>query len=90
LVDQHVRATEFVADSPDEAAADAASVIGSGVSEQLAREALDSQASDFVSDPRSITEGAATMGEIVAGLGNIESPVPESELFAFEAYDAIQ
>jgi ABC-type nitrate/sulfonate/bicarbonate transport systems, periplasmic components len=30
LVDQHVRATEFVADSPDEAAADAASVIGSG------------------------------------------------------------
>lgn len=90
LVEQHTRATEFVADSPDEAAADAASVIGSGVSEELAREALDSRASDFVSDPRAITEQAATMGEIVTGLGNIEAPVPESELFAFEPYDATQ
>lgn len=90
LVNQHVRATEFVADSPDEAAADAASVIGSGVNEELARTALDSQASDFVSDPRSVTDGTATMGEIVADLGNIESTVPESELFAFGTYDAIQ
>jgi len=30
------------------------------------------------------------MGEIVAGLGNIDAPVPESDLFAFEPYDAIQ
>jgi NitT/TauT family transport system substrate-binding protein len=90
LVEQHTRATEFITESPDEASADAASVIGSGVSEALAREALDSRASDFVSDPRSITDQAATMGEIVAGLGNIDAPVPESDLFAFEPYDAIQ
>lgn len=90
LVEQHTRATEFVDDSPDAAAADAASVIGSGVSDELARQALDSQASDFVSDPRSITEQAATMGEIVTGLGNIDAPVDESELFAFEPFDATQ
>ena len=90
LVEQHARATEFVEDSPDAAAADAASVIGSGVTDELAREALDSRASDFVSDPRSITEQAATMGEIVTGLGNIEAPVAESTLFEFEPFDTIQ
>ena len=89
LVDQHVRATEFVADSPEAAAADAASVIGSGVSEALASEAIASRASDFVSDPHSITDQTSTMAEFVAGVGNIAEPVPTSDLFAFEAYDTV-
>ena len=87
LVDQHVRATEFVADSPEAAAVDAASVIGSGVSEELASEAMGSRASDFVSDPHSITDQTSTMAEFVAGVGNIAEPVPTTDLFAFEAYD---
>ena len=89
LVDQHVRATEFVADSPEVAAADAASVIGAGVSEALASEAIASRASDFVSDPHSITDQTSTMAEFVAGVGNIAEPVPTSDLFAFEAYDTV-
>jgi NitT/TauT family transport system substrate-binding protein len=90
LVDQHVRATEFIAESPSEAAADAASVIGSGVSENLASEAMGSRASDFVSDPHSITDQASTMADFVAAVGNIAEPVPTAALFAFEAYDATQ
>jgi len=90
LVDQHVRATEFVGESPDQAAVDAVSVIGSGVSDDLAREALDSRASDFVSDPHAITDQTATMAEIVTELGNIEEPIPEADLFAFGPYDALQ
>jgi len=90
LADQHVRATEFVADSPEAAAADAASVIGSGVSEELASEAMGSRASDFVSDPHSITDQTSTMAEFVAGVGNIVEPVPTADLFAFEAYDTIR
>jgi NitT/TauT family transport system substrate-binding protein len=90
LVEQHIAATEFTADSPDTAAAHAASVIGSGVSEDLATAAMDSKASEFISDPHAITDQAATMGEFVASVGNIEEPVPTEELFAFDPYDALQ
>lgn len=90
LVDQHVAATEFTADSPDAAAGHAASVIGSGVSEELATAAMDSQASDFLSDPHAITDQAATMGEFVASVGNIEEQVATEDLFAFDPYDASQ
>ena len=90
LVEQHVAATEFTADSPDAAAAHAASVIGSGVDEDLATAAMDSRASDFFSDPHAITDQAATMGEFVANLGNIEEPVATADLFAFDPYDAVR
>ena len=90
LVEQHVAATDFTADSPNAAAAHAASVIGSGVSEDLATAAMDSKASEFISNPHTITNQAATMGEFVANVGNIEDPVASENLFAFDAYDAIQ
>ncbi|ELY96312.1 ABC transporter substrate-binding protein [Natrialba taiwanensis] len=90
LIEQHMVATEFTANSPDAAAADAASVIGSGVSEDLATAAMDSQASDFISDPHAITDQTETMGEFVANVGNIEEPIATENLFAFDPYDAIQ
>ena len=90
LVEQHIAATNFTADSPDAAAGHAASVIGSGVSEDLAKAAMDSKASEFISDPHAITDQAATMGEFVASVGNIEEPVATEDLFAFDPYDALQ
>jgi len=90
LVEQHTAATQFTAESPDTAAAHAASVIGSGVSEELATTAMDSQASDYISDPHAITDQATTMSEFVANVGNIEQPVGTENLFAFDPYDAIQ
>jgi NitT/TauT family transport system substrate-binding protein len=90
LVEQHIAATEFTADSPDAAAGHAASVIGSGVSEELAKAAMESKASEFISDPHAITDQAATMGEFVASVGNIEEPVATEDLFAFDPYDALQ
>ncbi|WP_432508920.1 ABC transporter substrate-binding protein [Halorubrum ezzemoulense] len=90
LVEQHVAATEFTGNSPDAAASHAASVIGSGVSEDLATAAVDSKASEFISDPHAITDQAATMGEFVANVGNIEEPVATEDLFAFDPYDALQ
>ena len=89
LVEQHTAATEFIANSPAAAASHAASVIGSGVSEDLAEAAIESRASDFISDPHTITDQTATMGEFVANVGNIDEPVPTEELFAFGPYDAI-
>ena len=51
---------------------------------------MDSQASDFFSNPHAITDHAATMGEFVANVGNIEEPVATENLFAFDPYDASQ
>ncbi len=90
LVEQHISATEFTAESPDTAAGHAASVIGSGVSENLATEAVDSRASAFTSNPHHITDQAATMCKFVANVGNIEEPIATENLFAYESYDAIQ
>ncbi|XVH33339.1 ABC transporter substrate-binding protein (plasmid) [Haloferacaceae archaeon DSL9] len=90
LVKQHLAATEFTAHSPDAAAENAASVIGSGVSEDLAKTAMDSEASDFLSDPHAVADQAATMGEFVASVGNIEEPIATENLFTFGPYDAIQ
>ena len=59
LVEQHVAATEFTRDSPDAAAAHAASVIGSGVSEHLPTTSMASQASAFFSTPHPITDPPA-------------------------------
>ena len=87
LVEQHTAATEFTRGTPDTAAVHAASVIGSGVSEDLARAAMESEASDFFSDPHAITDQAATMGEFVVNVGNIEEPVATENLFAFDPYD---
>lgn len=89
LVEQHTAATEFTANSPDVAASHAASVIGSGVSVDLAETAIESQASDFISDPHAITDQATTMGEFVASVGNIDEAILTEELFAFGPYDAI-
>ncbi|SFR91106.1 NitT/TauT family transport system substrate-binding protein [Halomicrobium zhouii] len=90
LVERHVAATEFTTDSPDDAAAHAASVIGSGVSRDLAETAMDSRASEFLSDPHAITDQAATMGAFVADVGNVDEPVATEDLFAFGPYDAIR
>jgi NitT/TauT family transport system substrate-binding protein len=90
LVEQHVAATGFTTESPDTAAAHAASVIGAGVSKPLAAAAMESRASDFLSNPHTVTDQAATMGEFVASVGNIDEPVPTENLFAADAYDALQ
>jgi NitT/TauT family transport system substrate-binding protein len=88
LVQQHVAATDFTESSPDVAAAHAASVIGSGVSENLATAAIDSEASEFISNPHAITDQTARMGEFVSNAGNIEEPIWTENLFAFAPYDA--
>ena len=40
--------------------------------------------------PEPITDQAATMGEFVTNVGNVEQPVATQNLFAFDPYDAIR
>ncbi|MFC6720428.1 ABC transporter substrate-binding protein [Halovenus amylolytica] len=90
LVEKHSRATAFIQDSPDVAAADAAAVIGDAVDETRARAALDSRASDFLSDPHTIAPQTAPMAEFVADVGNTDQIVATEQLFEFGVYDAVQ
>ncbi|EMA55941.1 nitrate/sulfonate/bicarbonate ABC transporter periplasmic protein [Halococcus salifodinae DSM 8989] len=89
FVEQHSKATQFLRENPKKAAEDAAAVIGSGVSTELAREAIDSQASDFLSDPHELRDQAATMAEFVKEVGNTDSVVSPDQLFDFEVYDTV-
>lgn len=89
FVEQHIKATQFVRQNPKKAAEDAAAVIGSGVSTELARQAVDSRASDFVSNPHQVREQAATMARFVEEVGNTSSVVSPSQLFDFSVYDGV-
>lgn len=89
LVEQHVRATRLAIENPDTAADHAANVIGDGVSRRLAREAMESDASDFVSDPTAVTERTNVMAEYVAALGNTDTVVSADRLFDPSVYDAV-
>jgi NitT/TauT family transport system substrate-binding protein len=89
LVSAHVDATNFIRDNPEAAARDASAVIGSGVSDDLAVRAMDSTASNFLSDPHAITSQTETMAQYVADVGNTDAVVDNEQLFHFGAYDAI-
>jgi NitT/TauT family transport system substrate-binding protein len=89
FVEQHSRATRFVRENPKRAAEDAATVIGSGVTTELAREAIDSRASDFLTDPHEVEDQAATMAQFVEEVGNTSSVVSPEQLFDFSIYDGI-
>ena len=89
FVQQHSKATQFLRENPKRAAEDAAAVIGSGVSTELARQAIDSRASDFLSDPHEIREQAKTMAQFVKEVGNTGSVVSPDQLFDFSVYDSV-
>ncbi|MFB6092895.1 MAG: ABC transporter substrate-binding protein [Haloquadratum sp.] len=90
FVRQHRRATTFAEENPDRAARDASAVIGpSTLPEKIAREAMDSRASDFITDPHKIADGAAVFSEYAAQLGKIGEPLSNEQLFDFGVYDAL-
>ena len=89
LVSAHVDATTFVRNNPKQAAKDASAVIGSGVSDDLAIAAMESKASNYLSDPHAITSQTKQMAEYVAAVGNTDGVVSNENLFHFDAYDAV-
>ncbi|WP_440766514.1 ABC transporter substrate-binding protein [Natronorubrum sp. DTA7] len=89
LVEQHARATELANNQPDVAAEHAASVIGDGVDVTLAREAIESAASDFISDPTVIADQSDQMAEYVASLGNTDEVVGADRLINRTVYENV-
>jgi len=89
FIRQHVRATEFTNANPDTAAEHASAVIGSALPTDIAKEAMDSKASAFISNPHRIEDGAAIFSDYAARLGKIETALSTEELFDDGLYDEV-
>ncbi|MFB6091369.1 MAG: ABC transporter substrate-binding protein [Halobellus sp.] len=90
FVKQHQRATTFAEENPDKAAKDASAVIGkSSLPVEIARKAMDSRASDFITDPHKIADGAQVFSEYAARLGKIGKPLSNDAMFDFGVYDSL-
>ncbi|WP_049987438.1 ABC transporter substrate-binding protein [Halobellus rufus] len=90
FVEQHQRATTFANESPDAAAQHASTVIGeSSLPVETARAAMDSRASDFITDPHKIEDGAQIFSEYAAQSGKIDEALSNDAMFDFGVYDSL-
>ncbi|HUA52870.1 MAG TPA: ABC transporter substrate-binding protein [Candidatus Sulfotelmatobacter sp.] len=89
LVELHVRATEFVRNNPDRAAADVVEFLGRGlVDPAIIRKALTSETTRLIADPRAIVEATRQLQSYQERLGTQTAPIDVDALFDFSFYDA--
>ncbi|WP_435335059.1 ABC transporter substrate-binding protein [Haloarchaeobius sp. TZWWS8] len=90
FLEQHKRATEFINSNPDQAAKDAAAVIGEDVLPvEIAKKAMQSKGSNFISDPHAIEDGAKIFAEYAHELGKTKSKLSVSDVFDYSLYDSL-
>lgn len=87
FLQQHVNATEFINDNPDETADIIES--GIGMDRDLARQALDGPLSNFVTDPREIENGTAIFSEFAHANGQIDEELSLDQIFDYSVYDSL-
>ena len=87
FLEQHVRATAFIAENPEETAAHVES--GIGMPADRARRALESPLSNFVTDPRAIENGTEVFAEFATDNGQIEQELTTEEIFDYDVYDSL-
>ena len=87
FLEQHVRATEFIAENPDETAAHVES--GIGMPTERARTALESPLSNFVTDPREIEGGTEVFSTFAHDNGQIEQELTTKDIFDYNVYDGL-
>ena len=85
FLEQHVRATEFIEDNPDETADIVES--GIGMDRNLARDALDGPLSNFVTDPREVENGVEIFSEFANDNGQIDEALSLEQIFDYSVYD---
>jgi len=84
---QHVRATEFIDESPDETAGIIEDGIGMPV--EQARRALDGPLANFVTDPREIESGTEIFSRFAHENGQIDEELSLDEIFDRSIYDGL-
>ncbi len=87
LVDIHVRATTFINENRTEAADMAAESIGTDIlSTATARQAINSPASTFISDPRRIVDKTLVYNDFHQQLGSVDRDLTEDDVFDHSFY----
>ncbi|GAB7008731.1 ABC transporter substrate-binding protein [Halorubrum trueperi] len=87
FLEQHVRATEFIGESPDATAAHVEA--GIGMPADRARTALDSPLSNFITDPNEITDATQVFSEFAADNGQIDEQLSTEAIFDLSIYDSL-
>ena len=87
FLEQHIRATDFIDDDPD-ATADIIED-GIGMDREVARQALDSPLSNFVTDPREIEDATDIFAEFAHENGQIDQQPPLDEIFDYSVYENV-
>ncbi len=85
FLEQHVRATEFIGQNPEETARIVESGIGMGA--DLALEALRGPLSNFVTDPRTIESGARIFSRFAARNGQTDEQLSVDQIFDYAPYE---
>jgi NitT/TauT family transport system substrate-binding protein len=87
FLEQHVRATDFINENPDDTAGIVES--GIGMDRDLARQALDSPLSNFVTDPREIENGTEIFAEFAYDNGQIDQQLTLDDIFDYSVYESL-
>jgi NitT/TauT family transport system substrate-binding protein len=90
LVELHVRATEFIRDSRERAAEMASASVGENVlPPAVAKEAIRSPASTFISDPHRIVEKTLVYNDYHRSIGEVDEDLSEDDVFDHGFYDEL-
>jgi len=90
LVEIHVRATEFIHENREEAAEMASQVIGTDILPvEVATQAINSPASNFISNPHRIVEKSLVYNDFHQQLGSVDADLSEEDVFDHSFYDEV-
>jgi len=90
LVDIHIRATAFIHENRETAAEMASEVIGTDVlPADVATQAINSPASNFISNPHRIVEKSLVYNDFHQQLGSVEKDLSETDVFDHSFYDEV-
>jgi len=90
LVEIHVRATEFIQGNRTQAAGMASEVIGSDIlSTEVAERAIESPASNFISDPHRIVDKTLVYNDFHQQLGSVDTDLIADDVFDHSFYDEV-
>jgi NitT/TauT family transport system substrate-binding protein len=84
---QHVRATEFIEENPE----DTAEIVeeGIGMPADQALEALNGPLANFVTDPREIVDGTEIFADFASQNGDIDEELSSDQIFDHTVYEGL-
>ena len=90
LVEIHIRATEFIHENRERAAEMASAVVGKDIlSPSVAKTAINSPASNFISNPHRIVDKSLIYNDFHQQLGSVDDDLSEGDIFDHSFYDEV-